>query len=187
MSTKLSAGRVPLDVRVHQGQSRQVQPAGDVSRARRRPGCYELLAHPNSDRAQEDARLLRLIRASFTASQGIYGAPRVFLDLREAGEPCSKHRVTRLMRVSQLRAARLSNTALVDRQAICFDPQPPVAAVHGDAAQQGVGHRYHLHSDMAGLALPGCRHGSVLARDHRLVGRTDHSPRPCGIATAEQL
>ena len=59
-----------------------------------------MLAHPNSDRAQEDARLLRLIRASFTASQGIYGAPRVFLDLREAGETCSKHRVARLMRAA---------------------------------------------------------------------------------------
>ena len=45
-----------------------------------------------------------LIRASFVASQGIYGAPRVFLDLREAGETCSKHRVARLMRENQLRA-----------------------------------------------------------------------------------
>lgn len=45
-----------------------------------------------------------MIRASFTASHGIYGAPRVFLDLREAGETCSKHRVARLMRVNRLRA-----------------------------------------------------------------------------------
>jgi len=52
-------------------------------------GYYAWLAQPVSDHAQEDARLLRLIRASFTASQGIYGAPRVFLDLREAGEGCS--------------------------------------------------------------------------------------------------
>ena len=35
---------------------------------------------------------------------GIYGAPRVFLDLREAGETCSKHRVARLMREASLRA-----------------------------------------------------------------------------------
>lgn len=48
-------------------------------------GYYEWLAHPISNRAQKDARLLRLIRASFTASHGIYGAPRVFLDLRDAG------------------------------------------------------------------------------------------------------
>jgi putative transposase len=67
-------------------------------------GYYAWLAQPVSDRAQEDARLLRLIRASFTASQGVYGAPRVFLDLREAGEGCSKHRVARLMREHQLRA-----------------------------------------------------------------------------------
>src|SRR5437867_4377898 len=67
-------------------------------------GYYEWLQQPISNRAQEDARLLRLIRASFVASQGVYGAPRVFLDLREAGETCSKHRVARLMRVNNLRA-----------------------------------------------------------------------------------
>ncbi|MBK7595280.1 MAG: IS3 family transposase [Gemmatimonadetes bacterium] len=67
-------------------------------------GYYEWLKSPLSNRAQEDVRLLRLIRASFTASTGIYGAPRVFLDLREAGETCSKHRVARLMRENDFRA-----------------------------------------------------------------------------------
>ena len=67
-------------------------------------GYYDWLNCPMSDRAKEDARLLRLIRASFKASQGVYGAPRVFLDLREAGETCSKHRVARLMRENNLRA-----------------------------------------------------------------------------------
>ena len=67
-------------------------------------GYYEWILQPISNRGQEDARLLRLIRASFIASQGIYGAPRVFLDLREAGETCSKHRVARLMRENKLRA-----------------------------------------------------------------------------------
>jgi len=67
-------------------------------------GFYQWLKCPQSARAIEDARLLRLIRASFKASQGVYGAPRVFLDLREAGETCSKHRVARLMRADGLRA-----------------------------------------------------------------------------------
>ena len=67
-------------------------------------GYYEWLKQPLSKRAQEDARLLKLIRASFVASHGIYGAPRVFLDLREAGDTCSKHCVARLMREHQLRA-----------------------------------------------------------------------------------
>ena len=69
-----------------------------------RSGYYAWLQEPVSHRAQEDARLLRLIRASFAASHGVYGAPRVFLDLREAGETCSKHRVARLMRVNNIRA-----------------------------------------------------------------------------------
>lgn len=69
-----------------------------------RAGYYAWREHPISDRAEEDARLLRLICASFAASHGIYGAPRVFLDLREHGEACSKHRVARLMRVNGLHA-----------------------------------------------------------------------------------
>lgn len=69
-----------------------------------RSGYYAWLREPISKRGQEDARLLKLIRASFNASHGIYGAPRVFLDLREAGETCSKHRVARLMRENGLRA-----------------------------------------------------------------------------------
>lgn len=69
-----------------------------------RSGYYEWLRKPLSDRALEDQRLLGLIRASYTASHGIYGAPRIFLDLREAGETCSKHRVARIMRVNKIKA-----------------------------------------------------------------------------------
>ena len=69
-----------------------------------RSGFYEWLRHPLSNRAREDQRLLRLIRASHAASHGVYGAPRIFLDLREAGETCSKHRVARLMRDHQIKA-----------------------------------------------------------------------------------
>jgi putative transposase len=69
-----------------------------------RSGYYSWLKKPISVRAREDARLVKLIRASHTASHGIYGAPRVFLDLREEGETCSKHRVARLMRVNRIKA-----------------------------------------------------------------------------------
>ena len=69
-------------------------------------GYYAWLEEPVCQRALEDIRLLRLIRASFAASHGIYGAPRVFLDLREASETCSKHRVMPLMRVNKIRAVR---------------------------------------------------------------------------------
>ncbi len=72
-------------------------------------------------------------------------------------------------RQSLARSSRLSNPALVGRQAIPPDPQPPAAAVHGDAAKQCLGNRYRLHSDVARLALPGRRHGPVLAQS-KIVG-----------------
>ena len=105
MSTKLSAGRVRSTyefIKAHRDRY-SVQTMCRVLGVAP-SGYYEWLKQPISNRAQEDARLLRLIRASFIASQGIYGAPRVFLDLREAGETCSKHRVARLMRENNLRA-----------------------------------------------------------------------------------
>lgn len=105
MSTQASAGRVRLAYAFIKSHRKEypVQPMCAVLGVAP-SGYYEWLKQPLSKRAQEDARLLRLIRASFTASQGIYGAPRVFLDLREAGETCSQHRVERLMRENQLRA-----------------------------------------------------------------------------------
>jgi len=67
-------------------------------------GYYAWLKQPISNHDHEDARVLRLVRASFVSSHGIDGSLRVFLDLREAGEACSKHRVARLMRENNLRA-----------------------------------------------------------------------------------
>lgn len=69
-----------------------------------RAGYYAWREHPVSYRAREDARLLRLIHASVITSHGIYGAARVFFDLRERRETCSKQRVARLMQENGLRA-----------------------------------------------------------------------------------
>ena len=69
-----------------------------------RSGFYEWLHKPLSDRAIEDQRLLVLIRASHAASGAVYGARRVFLDLREAGETCGRHRIARIMRMSKVKA-----------------------------------------------------------------------------------
>ncbi len=105
MSKRMSAGRVRKTYQFIEAHRREypVQTMCQVLEVAP-SGYYEWLHSPLSDRAREDARLLRLIRASFVTSHGIYGAPRVFLDLREAGEICSKHRVERLMRQNGLRA-----------------------------------------------------------------------------------
>ena len=146
-------------------------------------GCSQRLlrvaSNACSKQGQEDARLLRFIRALFNASHGIYGAPRVFLDLREAGETCSKHRVARLMRESGFAQALhgYRNQACIDRQAVGVDPEPASAAVHGHAPEQGVGNRCDLHSHLARLALSGCGDGLVFPEDHWLVDEPDDPSR----------
>lgn len=71
-----------------------------------RAGFYAWLQCPVSDRAKDDSRLLELIRNSYAASHGVYGARRVFGDLREAGETCGLHRVERFMQRHKIRAVR---------------------------------------------------------------------------------
>lgn len=71
-----------------------------------RAGFYQWLEKPISDHAIEDARLLQLIRASYAASGAVYGANRIFLDLREIGETCSRNRVARIMSVNKIKAIR---------------------------------------------------------------------------------
>ena len=105
MPTEFSAGRVRkiykfIDAHRAQYSVKLMCHVLEVTRA----GFYAWCKKPLSNRSLEDTRLLRLIRPSFAASHGIYGAPRVFLDLREAGESCSIHRVAHLMRQNNLRA-----------------------------------------------------------------------------------
>lgn len=71
-----------------------------------RAGFYQWLHRPISERAKEDARLVEAIRHSYSASGGVYGANRVFGDLREAGETCGRNRVARLMQVNKIKAVR---------------------------------------------------------------------------------
>ncbi len=71
-----------------------------------RSGFYAWVQCPLSDRAIEDIRLLRRVREFYAASDGVYGSPRILLDLREAGERVGKKRVARIMREHRVRAIR---------------------------------------------------------------------------------
>jgi putative transposase len=71
-----------------------------------RSGFYAWTRTPQSRRAIEDERILKKIRTSYQASDGVYGSPRVHRDIREDGERCGEHRVARLMRINGLRAIR---------------------------------------------------------------------------------
>ena len=87
-----------------------------------RAGFYQWLHKPVSDREKENGRLLGLIRDSYAASRGVYGARRVFADLREAGESCGKHRVAALMRTNKIKALRGFKAPRNQRQTIDHCP-----------------------------------------------------------------
>ena len=60
-------------------------------------GYYAWVKRPASARALMDAALTAEIRAAHAASKGTYGAPRLQIDLAEAGIRVSRKRIARLM------------------------------------------------------------------------------------------
>ena len=66
-------------------------------------GYYDWRNRPVSARARDNQRLLRKIGLQHAHSDGVYGSPRIWEDLRYEGETCSLNRVARLMKDSDLR------------------------------------------------------------------------------------
>ena len=60
-------------------------------------GYYAWAKRPASERAVMDAALIVTIRAAHAASKGTYGAPRLRVDLADAGIRVGRKRVARLM------------------------------------------------------------------------------------------
>lgn len=63
-----------------------------------RQGYHAWKKRPPSAHAKRDAELAGKISEIHSASRGIYGAPKVFAELRRAGERTSRKRVARIMR-----------------------------------------------------------------------------------------
>ena len=68
-------------------------------------GYYAWLNRPPSERARRDAELVAKIRAVFDGNRKVYGRPRIFADLKEAGEKVAEKRVGRLMRQEGIQGA----------------------------------------------------------------------------------
>jgi putative transposase len=66
-------------------------------------GYYSWRDRPASLRKQSNDRLLTRIRRLHAQSDGVFGSPRMWEELRYLGEPCSRNRVARLMRRDGLR------------------------------------------------------------------------------------
>lgn len=65
-------------------------------------GYYGWWGRAPCARAQDNQRLLGRIEALHAGSDGVLGAPRIWEDLRYAGESCSLNRIARLMRINHL-------------------------------------------------------------------------------------
>lgn len=67
-----------------------------------RRGYYDWLNRPPSARELSNQRLLIEIKRIFYANREVYGAPRIYRTLLEAGQVCSLNRVARLMQKTGL-------------------------------------------------------------------------------------
>lgn len=56
-----------------------------------------LARQPSSARAQDNERLLVILREVHAHSDRVYGAPRIWDEPHYRGEKCGRHRVARLM------------------------------------------------------------------------------------------
>ena len=71
-----------------------------------RSGFYAWRSRPESERTQENRRLLDEIRRIHQDSKGRYGSPRVHAKLKEQGVHVGRNRVAQLMRDEGIRAKR---------------------------------------------------------------------------------
>jgi len=67
-------------------------------------GYYDWVDRPESQRSQDNRRLVTQIRCHHKASRQIYGSPRIHLDLVESGECVGVNRVARLMRQTNIQS-----------------------------------------------------------------------------------
>lgn len=100
-----------------------------------------------SPRAQDDQRLLGLLKHAWLESGGVYGDRKLTLDMRDLGETCGKHRVARLLKLEGLRSQTgyRCRPGMRGGKPALVAPQPPAAPVPRGAAQSILGDRHHVH------------------------------------------
>jgi putative transposase len=69
-------------------------------------GYYTWRQRPPSHHQREDASLTEQIQAAYHANRRVYGSPRVQAELQAQGVRCSRKRIARLMRESNLAGSR---------------------------------------------------------------------------------
>jgi putative transposase len=69
-----------------------------------RSGFYAWLTQPESNRSQQNKVLTEQIKLAFIESGGVYGSPRITVQLNRQGITVSENRVAKLMQAAKLKA-----------------------------------------------------------------------------------
>jgi transposase InsO family protein len=72
-------------------------------------GYYAWRHRPPSAREMANQELFQKIEAIYHDTDGIYGSPRIYHELKEQGVACSKNRIARLMRLRGLEAKQVKH------------------------------------------------------------------------------
>ena len=70
-------------------------------------GYYAWRHRPPSGREMANQELVQRIEAVYNGSDGTYGSPRIYYELKEQGVACSENRIARLMRLRGLQAKQV--------------------------------------------------------------------------------
>jgi len=88
-----------------------------------RSGYYAWRVRPESQRAQTDRQLTRIIRRLHVESKGVYGSRKLTADLQDEGYQYGRHKVARLMHLAGLKGCPKRRF----RVTTIRDPSHPVA------------------------------------------------------------
>lgn len=103
-------------------------------------GYYAWRVRPESERAQRDRELTRVIRRIHAESKQVYGRPKVTAELKAEGYRCGERKVGRLMRLAGLRGCPQRRFKVTTQS----DPSHPVAPnlLQQDFTAKGVNQRW---------------------------------------------
>jgi putative transposase len=89
-----------------------------------RSGYYAWRDRPPSARAQEDQRLLRLLRLLHQEMREEYGAVKLWQEARQRGIHCGRHRVVRLRKLGRLETKRVRRFRVIVEHHQLAPPAP---------------------------------------------------------------
>ena len=124
-----------------------------------------------SVRVRQDAELRPEIARVHAENFGVYGARKVWRQMRREGVAVARCTVERLMRAMGAagRCARQAGADHHPRQGAAVPARPGEATVPRARAEHALGQRLHLRRDVAGLRPRRLRHRRLRAEDRRLA------------------